>query len=92
MTPQIPPDRNWIRLSNPVTPTILDYSEPQPDRSTAPHTELVVQLTIAAEAHPDDVADVMEKLQTAIQEAKAATGGRIDVKMALPEIVRTARA
>jgi hypothetical protein len=88
MTPQVPPGRNWVRLSNPVTPKVLEFGAPPPDENT-PHTELIVQLTIAAEAHQDDVAVVMEKLQAAIKEAQAATGGRIDIVLALPEIVRT---
>jgi hypothetical protein len=86
--PQPDPNRKWVRLSNPVTPTVLEFGAPPPDENT-PHTELVVQLTIAAEAHQDDVAVVMEKLQAAIKDATAATGGRIDIILALPEIVKT---
>jgi hypothetical protein len=49
---------------------------------------MVVQLTLSSAAHPDDVAAVIEKLQAAIKDATAATGGRIDIQFALPEIVR----
>lgn len=59
------------------------------DPATAPLTELFVQLTIAAEAHQDDVAEVMERLQAAMKEAQKATNNRIKLTMALPEIVRT---
>ncbi|MBA4192641.1 MAG: hypothetical protein C0467_32130 [Planctomycetaceae bacterium] len=59
------------------------------DPADAPLTELIVALTIAAESHQDDVAVVMEKLQAAMKEAQAATGNRIKLTMALPDIVRT---
>lgn len=90
MTPTIPPGRDWTRLSNPVTPKVLAFGGPPAASPATPHTELVIQLMVAAEAHPDDVAVVMEKLQAAAQEAQAATGGRIDIQFALPEIGRSA--
>jgi hypothetical protein len=49
---------------------------------------MVVQLTLSSQAHPDDAAAVIERLQAAINDATAATGGRIDIQFAMPEIVR----
>lgn len=89
MTPTIPPERNWARVSNPVTPKVLTFGGPPADSPETPRTELLVQLTIAAEAHPNDVAAAMNLLHAAGQEAQAATGGRIEVRFALPEVVRS---
>lgn len=52
-----------------------------------PHTEMMVQMTLSAQAHPDDVAAVIERLR-AIKDATAATGGRIDIHFALPDMFR----
>jgi hypothetical protein len=76
------------RIGRPAVVVVHDCSVPQPDASTAPHTEMTVQLTLSSKAHPDDVAAVIERLQAAIKDAAAATGGRIDIQFALPEIVR----
>jgi hypothetical protein len=70
-----------------ATRSVLDFGNP-PDLATAPHTEMTVQLTLSSKAHPDDVAAVIERLQAAIKDATAATGGRLDIQFALPEIVR----
>jgi hypothetical protein len=78
----------WVRVGRPAIVVVHDCSVPQPDPSTAPHTEMVVQLTLSSKAHPDDVAAVIERLQAAIKDAAAATGGRIDIQFALPEIIR----
>ena len=77
-----------MRLSRPVTQSVLVFGGPPADSPETPHTEMVVQLTLSSKAHPDDVAAVIERLQTAIRDATAATGGRIDIQFALPEIVR----
>jgi hypothetical protein len=83
-----PKTGQWIRVGRPAIVVVHDASVPQPDASTAPHTEMTVQLTLSSKAHPDDVAAVIERLQAAIKDAVAATGGRIDIEFALPEIVR----
>jgi hypothetical protein len=49
---------------------------------------MTVQLTVSSLAHPDDVAAVIDRLQAAIRDAVAATGGRLAIQFALPEIVR----
>ena len=49
---------------------------------------MTVQLTLSSLAHPDDVAAVIDRLQAAIKDATAATGGRLTIHFALPEIVR----
>jgi hypothetical protein len=82
------PSKGWTRLSNSVTPKVMVFGGPPADSPETPHTEMVVQLTLSSAAHPDDVAAVIEKLQAAIKDATAATGGRIDIQFALPEIVR----
>jgi hypothetical protein len=86
--PQADPNKGWARLSRPVTPKVLVFGGPPADSPETPHTEMTVQLTLSSLAHPDDVAAVIERLQTAIKDATAATGGRIDIQFALPEIVR----
>jgi hypothetical protein len=83
-----PVKKTMTRISPLPTRTVHDASVPQPDASTAPHTEMTVQLTCSLQAHPDDVAAVIERLQAAIKDATAATGGRIDIEFAMPEIVR----
>jgi hypothetical protein len=75
------------RVGGPATRSVLDFGNP-PDLATTPHTEMTVQLTLSSKAHPDDVAAVIERLQAAIKDATAATGGRLDIEFALPEIVR----
>lgn len=79
---------SFTRISPLPTRTVHDCSVPQPDATTAPHTEMTVQLTLSSRAHPDDVAAVIERLQAAIKDAATATGGRIDIQFALPDIVR----
>lgn len=83
-----PSTGQWLRIGRPATVVVHDCSIPQPDVSTAPHTEMTVQLTLSSQAHPDDVAVVIERLQSAIKDAANATGGRIDIEFALPEIIR----
>lgn len=83
-----PKTGQWVRVGRPVVRVVHDCSTPQPDASSAPHTEMTVQLTLSSLAHPDDVAEVIARLQAAIQDATAATGGRLDIQFALPEIVR----
>lgn len=81
-------DKNiLIRVGPPVSRSVLDFGNP-PDLATTPHTEMTVQLTLSSLAHPDDVAAVIDRLQAAIKDATAATGGRIDIEFAMPEIVR----
>ncbi|MCI0703631.1 MAG: hypothetical protein L0241_21325 [Planctomycetia bacterium] len=87
-TPNADPNRGWTRLSNPVTPKVMVFGGPPADSSETPHTEMVVQVTLSSKAHPDDVAAVIDRLQAAIKDATAATGGRLDIQFALPEIVR----
>jgi hypothetical protein len=81
------PEKGLTRVGRPATRSVLDFSNP-PDLATTPHTEMTVQLTCSSQAHPDDVAAVIERLQAAIKDATAATGGRIDIEFAMPEIVR----
>lgn len=88
--PQVEPGKNWVRLSRPVTPIVMQFGGPPADSPDTPHTEMVVQVTLSAQAHPDDVAAVLDRLQAAIKDATAATGGRIAIAFALPEIVREA--
>jgi hypothetical protein len=83
-----PTTGQWVRVGRPAIVVVHDCSVPQPDASTAPHTGMTVQLTLSSLAHPDDVAAVIERLQAAIKDATAATGGRIDIEFAMPEIVR----
>lgn len=83
------PQKGWVRLSPLPTRVTLDFGNP-PDVATTTHTEMVVQVTLSAQAHPDDVAAVLDRLQAAIKDATAATGGRIAIEFALPEIVREA--
>lgn len=83
-----PKTGHWVRVGHPAVVIVHDFSVPQPDASTAPRTEMTVQLTLSSLAHPDDVAAVIDRLQAAIKDATAATGGRIDIEFALPEIVR----
>lgn len=83
-----PAKKTLTRLGPLPTRTVHDCSVPQPDASTAPHTEMTVQITLSSKAHPDDAAAVIERLQAAIKDATAATGGRIDIQFALPDIVR----
>ena len=75
------------RVGRPAIQVVLDFGNP-PNLATTPHTEMTVQLTLSSLAHPDDVAEVIARLQTAIQDATAATGGRLDIQFALPEILR----
>lgn len=84
------PNRGWVRLSRPVVPKVMQFGGPPADSPETPHTEMVVQVTLSAQAHPDDVAAVLDRLQAAIKDATAATGGRIAIEFALPEIVREA--
>jgi hypothetical protein len=86
-TPQQGPGKGWMRVGQPVTPKEMVFGGAPADTST-PHTEMTVQLTLSAQAHPDDVAAVIERLQAAIKDAAEATGGRVDIQFALPEIVR----
>ncbi|MBY0456827.1 MAG: hypothetical protein K2V38_05785 [Gemmataceae bacterium] len=88
--PQADPNRGWVRLSRPVTPKAMVFGGPPADSPETPHTEMVVQVTLSAQAHPDDVAAVLDRLQAAIKDATAAIGGRIAIEFALPEIVREA--
>lgn len=82
------PDKGeWVRVGRPVVHVVLDFANP-PDLATTPRTAMTVQLTLSSKAHPDDVAAVIERLQAAITDATAATGGRLDIEFALPEIVR----
>lgn len=83
-----PEKKTMTRLGPLPTRIVHDCSVPQPDATTAPHTEMLVQLTLSSKAHPDDAAAVIERLQAAIKDATAATGGRIDIQFALPDIVR----
>ena len=83
-----PNNGEWVRVGRPAIRVVHDCSIPQPDVSTAPHTEMTVQITLSSKAHPDDAAAVIERLQAAIKDAVAATGGRIDIQFALPDIVR----
>lgn len=86
--PQADPSKGWVRMSRPISKTVLSFSLPPADGPGTPHTEMTVQLTLSSLAHPDDVAAVIDRLQAAIKDATAATGGRIDIEFALPEIVR----
>jgi hypothetical protein len=85
---QFDPGKGWVRVDHPAIVVVHDCSVPQPDVTNAPHTEATVQLTLSSKAHPDDVAEVIERLQSAIKDATAATGGRIDIQFALPDIIR----
>lgn len=86
-----PSAKKWVEVRpRRVTRVVHDCSAPLPGPETAPHTEMVVQVTLSAQAHPDDVATVLDRLQAAIKDATAATGGRIAIAFALPEIVREA--
>lgn len=83
-------DRNsgkMIRTSPLPIRITLDFSNP-PDIAMTPHTEMMVQVTLSAQAHPDDVAAVLERIQAAIKDATAATGGRIGIEFAVPDIFR----
>lgn len=86
--PQADPNKGWTRLSRPVTPKVLTFNLPPADGPDTPHTAMTVQLTLSSLAHPDDVAAVIDRLQAAIKDATAATGGRIDIEFALPDIIR----
>lgn len=86
--PEADPKKGWVRLSRPVTESVLTFGGPPANSPETPHTEMTVQLTLSSLAHPDDVAAVIDRLQAAIKDATAATGGRIDIQFALPEIVR----
>ena len=86
--PQADPNKGWARLSRPVTPKVMVFGGPSADSPDTPHTEMTVQLTVSSLAHPDDVAAVIERLQAAIKDAAAVTGGRLDIQFALPEVVR----
>lgn len=88
--PQADPNKGWVRLSRPVTPSVMVFGGPPADSPDTPHTEMMVQVTLSAQAHPDDVAAVLDRLQAAIKDATAATAGRISIELALPEIVREA--
>jgi len=83
-----PKTGQWVRVGNPAVVVVHDCNAPQPDASSTPHTAMTVQLTLSSLAHPDDVAAVIDRLQAAIKDAEAATGGRIDIEFALPDIVR----
>jgi hypothetical protein len=82
-----PEKKTLTRVGRPAIQVTLDFGNP-PDLATTPHTEMTVQLTCSSKAHPDDVAAIIERLQAAIKDATTATGGRIDIEFALPEIVR----
>jgi hypothetical protein len=82
-----PTTGRWFRVGRPAVQILLDFNNP-PELAATPHTAMTVQLTLSSLAHPDDVAAVIDRLQAAIKDATAATGGRIDIEFALPEIVR----
>ena len=84
----VQPNRGWVRLSRPVVPKVIQFGGPPADSPGTPHTEMVVQVALSAQAHPDDVAAVLDRIQAALKDAATATGGRIDIQFALPEIVR----
>ncbi|VTR97301.1 unnamed protein product [Gemmata massiliana] len=86
--PQVDPGKGWVRLGRPATRSVMVFGGPPADSPETPRTEMVVQVTLSAQAHPDDVAAVLDKLRAAIKEATEATEGRIDIQFALPEIVR----
>jgi hypothetical protein len=67
------------------------FGGPPADSPEALRTEMTVQLTLSSLAHPDDVAAVIDRLQAAIKDAAVATGGRLDIRFALPDIVREER-
>lgn len=83
-----PVTKTLTRVGRPAVVVTYDCSAPQPGPETAPHTEMVVQVTLSAQAHVDDVAAVLDRLQAAIKDATAATGGRIAIEFAMPDIVR----
>ena len=86
-----PSAKKWVEAGPRRVPRIVhDCSAPQPGPETAPRTEMVVQVTLSLQAHPDDVAAVLDRLQAAIKDATAAIEGRIAIEFALPEIVREA--
>jgi hypothetical protein len=76
------------RVGRPAIVVVHDCNAPQPDAASAPHTEMTVLLTVSSKAHPDDVAAVIDRLRAAIADAAAATGGRLDIQFAMPEVVK----
>lgn len=80
--------KTLTRVGRPAIVVAHDCSAPQPGPETAPHTEMVVQVTLSAQAHVEDVTAVLDRLQAAIKDATAATGGRISIEFAMPDIVR----
>ena len=83
-----PKTNKLVRVSALPTRIVHDCSVPEPDPTTAPHTEMVVQVTVSLQAHPADVREVLDRLQVAIKDATAATAGRINITFAMPDIVR----
>lgn len=83
-----PKTNKLTRISPLPTRVVIDCSIPEPAPSTAPHTEMVVQVTLSLQAHRADVREVLDRLQAAIKDATVATGGRIAITFAMPDIVR----